>query len=326
MTDTTSGPTQAPSLVKVLAALAEVGEATAAAVAARAGLGYSTTTPKLRELEKAGQAEPFHAADRRTLWRLTEAGRTTLQAGPAVLDDAPVGPEAGGAGSIIDKQVALTRVEGAAGERAEPVDEESDERSEPADEETTAASAGGTDGDDTEEVASTPAEEEATSPAVSATDGVESIEPDTSPVPAGSGDATSEPQVSDDLAAPVSVDGPNGGESPADDPRPDGPDAEQPDSDASTDANSTSQAAPTSQRRAKGALRGAVVDILENHPDRQYKVGELCKLINQAEQESKMPKASAGAVANVLDKLAGAGVVVQTVVKPATFQLAPRED
>jgi DNA-binding MarR family transcriptional regulator len=65
----------APSVGKVLTALHRLGQATAAATAAEAGLGYSTTTPKLRTLENQGLAEPFHSQDGRTLWRLTGKGR-----------------------------------------------------------------------------------------------------------------------------------------------------------------------------------------------------------------------------------------------------------
>jgi DNA-binding MarR family transcriptional regulator len=75
-------------------------------------------------------------------------------------------------------------------------------------------------------------------------------------------------------------------------------------------------------RRAHGALRGAVAKILENNADQQYKVGQLCKLLNDAAVDAAMPAASAGAVANALHKLVTAGIAVQTVDRPATFQLA----
>ncbi|MEH0985882.1 MarR family winged helix-turn-helix transcriptional regulator [Micromonospora sp. CPCC 205556] len=75
-------------------------------------------------------------------------------------------------------------------------------------------------------------------------------------------------------------------------------------------------------RRSGGALRGAVLGILEAHPDRQYKTGELAKLIDAANGGSGAAKASAGAVANAAIKLVADGQAVQTVERPATFQLA----
>ncbi|MEU8607759.1 hypothetical protein AB0C29_07145 [Actinoplanes sp. NPDC048791] len=79
MADTTPGiPGSEPahSAFRVLAALADLGEATAAAIAQHAGLAYSTVTPKLRAWETSGHAEKYrHAATNQTLWRLTPAGR-----------------------------------------------------------------------------------------------------------------------------------------------------------------------------------------------------------------------------------------------------------
>ena len=70
----------AHSAIKVLAALAELGAASAAAVAEHAGLGYSTTTPKLRAWETSGQAERVRTDDGHTLWRLTPAGHAATAA------------------------------------------------------------------------------------------------------------------------------------------------------------------------------------------------------------------------------------------------------
>lgn len=66
-----------------------------------------------------------------------------------------------------------------------------------------------------------------------------------------------------------------------------------------------------------------MLDVLEAHPDRAYKTSELCKLIDAANAGTDAKKASAGAVNNALFKLVAAGKAVQTVDKPATFQLAP---
>jgi DNA-binding MarR family transcriptional regulator len=78
MTDEPTDPPPANSAFRVLAALADLGEATAAAIAEKAGLGYSTVTPKLRAWEDAGQAEMYHNEHTsQRLWRLTEAGMAT---------------------------------------------------------------------------------------------------------------------------------------------------------------------------------------------------------------------------------------------------------
>jgi hypothetical protein len=74
-------------------------------------------------------------------------------------------------------------------------------------------------------------------------------------------------------------------------------------------------------RRPGGSLRGAVLDILEAHPDRQFKTGQLCKLLDAAADPGAR-KASAGAVYNALLKLAAGGRAIQVVERPATFQLA----
>src|SRR6266511_2051182 len=75
-------------------------------------------------------------------------------------------------------------------------------------------------------------------------------------------------------------------------------------------------------RRPSGSLRGAILDVLEADPGRQYKVGELCKLIDRASEGSGYVNVGAGAVFNAVIKLVGEHRVMQTVDKPATFQIA----
>ncbi|MFI7543785.1 hypothetical protein [Actinoplanes sp. NPDC049599] len=84
-----AGPEPAHSAFRVLAGLADLGEATAAAIAQHAGLAYSTVTPKLRAWETSGHAQKYrHAATNQTLWRLTPAGR----AATGVQSDDPAPP------------------------------------------------------------------------------------------------------------------------------------------------------------------------------------------------------------------------------------------
>jgi len=97
MTDNQPTATEpAHSAFLVLAALDELGEATAATIAARCGLGYSTTTPKLRTWEHTGQAERFRNDNNQTMWRLTAAGRAAASSrtgtGPPLPTPAPDTP------------------------------------------------------------------------------------------------------------------------------------------------------------------------------------------------------------------------------------------
>ncbi|MDH6466057.1 DNA-binding MarR family transcriptional regulator [Micromonospora sp. A200] len=249
MTDTPSETVPAHSAFKVLAALAELGEATAATVAEHAGLGYSTTTPKLRAWEGSGQAERFRTDDGRTLWRLTDAGRAataTPQPTTAAPDPAAAPPEA----------------------------------------------------------AQEPSQDGDAHPAAQAAD-----------TPANPG-APAPPQTDPDAQAVPEPDGTPAGDPPAD-PSPSTP----------SDCPDAGGAAPTGSsggsRRIGGSLRGAILDILEAHPDRAYKTGELCRLIDAANVGTGAAKASAGAVANAATKLVADGQAVQTVERPATYQLAP---
>jgi hypothetical protein len=247
MTNAVTHPPLAPIVAKVLTALADLGEATAAAIADHAGIGYSTTTPKLRTLEDAALAERFRV-ESRTLWRITDAGRTAIKTSPG--GDTPADP--------TSDEPALTEPPAVAtGDAAGDV-----------------ASANPDSTDDT------------TSPAASPNG------------PVAAGDVS--PPPSNDVE-PTSN--------------------EEPDSAGAAEPSGT--AGQTRRRRAGGSLRGAVLDVLEAHPDRQYKTGELCRLVDAGNAGSGAAKASAGAAANALSKLIVAGKVVQTVERPATYQLAP---
>ncbi|MBM0226130.1 MarR family transcriptional regulator [Micromonospora sp. ATA51] len=262
MTDTSQETRPAHSAIKVLAALAELGEATAAAVAEVAGLGYSTTTPKLRAWEESGQAERFRTDDGRTLWRLTAAGRaataTSRESGGRTPAD-PVTP-----GPTVER---------------ETPDEQS------------------RDGDDLSAV-------DLGDPGTSIDEHTERVGTDLEP-------ATVE------TTTPTSTEADSAGEPPV------GSTPGQETASFDTVDATRVEARPAKTRRAGGSLRGAILDILEAHPDRQYKTGELCKLIDAANAGSGAAKASPGAVVNAATKLVAAGTAMQTVERPATFQLAP---
>ncbi|MER7894293.1 MarR family transcriptional regulator [Micromonospora sp. NPDC094482] len=269
MTDT-PGPTPAHTTCKVLAALGELGEATASAVAERAGLGYSTTTAKLRAWEQTGQTEKLPADGNRTVWRLTAAGRTTTATSglpplPDAVADTPVDEPAlstADPGVPVDAGPALDQD----GERPVPPGE--------------------------------PADDELPGPTSDAC-----AAPSTS-----RGDGEQPPPAQADQDGQQADPGPG-------------------DTGAAADADPVSEVPWMGNgRRAKGSLRAAVLDILEAHPDRQYKTGELSKLIDAANAGTSARKASAGAVHNAAVKLVAAGTAVQTVERPATFQLAPAAD
>ncbi|MEU4677917.1 helix-turn-helix domain-containing protein [Micromonospora sp. NPDC023737] len=253
-------PVPTHAMFNVLAALAELGEATAAEVADKAGLAYSTATAKLRALQHTGQAESIRTEDKRAVWQLTDAGRTTVGTGHSPLPvhdtDTDVPPEA--------------PAQATADHPAEDADATYEERTPPQPEDPTPTAPSAS--------AQTPAASNDTPDESAAAADADSGHP-----VAASEDATS------DTAAPA-------------------------------DEAGTSAAGG---RRIKGSLRGAVLDILEAHPERAYKTSELCRLIDAANAGADAKKASAGAVVNAADKLVGDGRAVRTVEKPATFQLAP---
>ncbi|MFE9206627.1 MarR family transcriptional regulator [Micromonospora sp. NPDC007230] len=277
MTDATQ-PVPAHTMFTVLAALSELGEATATAVAEHAGLGYSTATAKLRAWEKTGQAERFRSDDNRAMWRLTETGRTTTATPPSTQGAADTPP----GGTAV-----------ATSDTATPTDPPSTVDRPERDGEPPVPAARDTD---------------SASPALASTGGApapldtvtSSSSGDEQP---SSGEAGHDRQQSDAAPDDAETEAEAGGESNSD-----------PQGQAAATGNS---------RRVKGSLRGAVLDILEAHPDRQYKTSELCKLIDAANAGSGARKASQGAVYNAAIKLAAAGTAMQTVERPATFQLAP---
>lgn len=279
MTDATQ-PVPAHTMFTVLAALSELGEATATAVAEHAGLGYSTATAKLRAWEKTGQAERFRSDDNRAMWRLTDTGRTTTATPPSTQEAADTLPS--GTPVATSDTATTTDPLGSPG-----VPEQDSEPPVPADQDTDGAS-----------------------PALASADGA--------PAPL---DTVTSSGVGDEQ--PPSREA--GHDRQQSDAVPDDAEAEG-EGEGGSNADPQAKAAATgSGRRVKGSLRGAVLDIFEAHPDRQYKTSELCKLIDAANAGSGARKASQGAVYNAAIKLVAAGTLVQTVERPATFQLAPND-
>jgi DNA-binding SARP family transcriptional activator len=94
---------------RVLAALADLGDVTAAAIAAQLGLPYPAATARLVQWEHTGHAETIRTHTGRTLWRLTTTGRDALaRFGPApVTDPANTDPD-----PVADQPVSGTRTSG----------------------------------------------------------------------------------------------------------------------------------------------------------------------------------------------------------------------
>jgi hypothetical protein len=143
------------------------------------------------------------------------------------------------------------------------------------------------------------------------TTGDDTVADDAAPVPAPDQDAHATPAV-DQPASEPAADPDSGVRSTVD---------------TTTTAGAAAPAAddsgPTAQtpRRAGGTLDGAVLDVLEANPEQGFKVSELCKLINQANEGQEVAKASPGAVVLAAQRLVRKGKAVLAVEKPATFQL-----
>ncbi|KKK06922.1 hypothetical protein [Micromonospora sp. HK10] len=319
-TDTAVPAPLAPSVAKVLAALHRLGEATAATIATEAGLGYSTTTPKLRTLQTAGLAEATRSDTGGSLWRLTDTGRahteqgdhgqpapepatrdtdtpsTTAQHGPRGDDTQDTGEAAGQ--DHDQRPAAEIPADGqpdAAQNSASPAHGNAD-----------AAPDEAADAEDTETGLGDYSARSTAEPEVPVT--TDDTDPATGPTPA----------LNEADLGPATPGGPPAGS--ATDGTTGGPATEAPAAPPATEAAGEAAQAPT--RRASGSLRGAVLDILEANPGQHYKVSELCKLVDRANEGTGAKKASAGAVHNAAVKLVGTGRVVLAAEKPVTFALA----
>jgi len=296
--------------------------ATAADVATAAGVAYSTTNKKLRVLKDAGRAESFDSPDKRTLWRLTTAGQASpVSAAPQQTDPAP---------EPVAEPVSHTMSADDAGTVDGGPDAEAPQTAtlQPAD-----------NGAPTVEAALTPAGAadpttgpgtESDLPGDPGPDAELDAEPDAAPADPP-GDATTGAAATDGV--PPDHTDPTGNADPGDTAQP----AEQPATQPATQPAPGPARSPrrtrtqtttggdgtsATTRRAGGSLRGAILDVLEANPDRQYKVGELCKAIDEVSAGAGYVKVGAGAVFNAVVKLVGEHRVVQTVERPATFQLA----
>ncbi|MEU7800712.1 hypothetical protein AB0B10_15715 [Micromonospora arborensis] len=300
--DNPTDQTAAPSaLDKVAAALAALGQDTAAAIAQRAGVGYSTATKRLRTLAEAGQAEPLRADDGPTLWRHLPNTTTSTDS-----DD----PPATTTDARRDPPPALT--DDNADEAHGP-----DDAPEPAEEANTASAAR----PDDESTSLQPDDERRPTPDSDAGPALQDppAKPDNVP------DAPTTTHAEADEASPADAENPPAAD--ASGQADSAPSLDPAGSDDTAAPSSPSEAAKASgggkPRRSKGSLRGAILDVLEAHPGQPFKTSQLCKAIDQANVGTDSARASAGAVVNAVHKLVTDGVAVQVAERPATFQLAP---
>jgi len=293
----TTGKTDAAAEA-VAAAIGRLGQATAAAIAAEADVPYSTTNKKLRILKETGRAETFDGPDNHTLWRLTNtvgtADNRTGQPDPDGSQAAATAPPA--AQAAAGPHVTVVPAE-LFGQLTDEPSRSAEPRSEPTDATADAATMADAGDQMVEAIDGT-----AGQPVVVPADGVE-------------------PGPDDDSATAVQNDGPAGPPDGAADIDEAGDNTR--DNTGDDGSDQPAKQAPRAAKRAGGTLRGAIFDILEANPDRQYKVGELCKVIDAANAGTGAAKASQGAVANALDTLSRKGTVTRTVDRPATFQLTP---
>jgi hypothetical protein len=275
--------------------------ATPADIATTAGVAYSTTNKKLRALREAGRAESFDSPDKRTLWRLTTAGQTGAATEPEPVEPA-AGTEPGPAAAEPAPRTGPTPDDGDPGV------------AEAGDEKTDAAPAG------EDEPADEPADDGAAAG-------------DAPPIPAAAADPAPEPTVQPDGAGPQdgqadppdtdTADGAaDGGAGAGGTAKPATPSGARARRTTRQTAPSDADGTPGTSRRAGGTLRGAILDILEANPDQQYKVAALCKAIDAANAGTGTARASQGAVYNAVVKLVADRRAVQTVDRPATFQIA----
>ncbi|TQS42833.1 hypothetical protein [Cryptosporangium phraense] len=270
---------------RIWAALARLGQATAGELAAAADVGYSTTSPKLRSLLEDGLAER-REDNGRISWSITTAGRTRAP-GPTTpaTDEAADDPEA------EPHRTAATCAP--TGDSSRPFAAPHDTRER----------------DKTIVAPELPAAElPPAAPATDASPSVPSPTPAPNTFPSPSRPSSSRPNTADGQKELTT-----GHKTAA--------------LDAATSAATPPEAlkaTSTVSKRAKGALTAEVFEVLKSSPDAALKVGEVSRLVDQAAQAAGLglPPASPGAVVLALDRLVDAGRAVQTLARPATYQLA----
>jgi hypothetical protein len=273
-----------PVLQNIIDVIGRLGDATAGVIAETAQVPYSTTTPKLRQLEQEGRAERFRVKGQQR-WRLVSAATSDTD---APTTDSPTVDR-----STVDRP--------SAGHTA---DVPSDLATDPDTADPHAQRQGDTDARD----------------GVASSAAVDTALDDVPDAARGHAGATADRHS--DLAVPADPPPPVDpvSQSAEPDARPI-PDAVSSADRSSTDPADSEAAPPATGRRPKGALRSAILQVLQEHPQTALKVREVCKLVDQASAGSADKKAGDGAVVNALERLARDGVITRHETRPATFQV-----
>ncbi|MET7398038.1 MarR family winged helix-turn-helix transcriptional regulator [Dactylosporangium sp. NPDC005572] len=289
---------------QIIGALAELREETAGNLATHLGIAYPTITPKLRKLNAAGLAESTKADNRQTVWRLTDTGQelaATLNAPAAGSDTEAITATA--VGAAVPTPPAGTDQNTAAGTDPQINSEAPDQPDMPVQEQH--PSAGGTDtltiGTDADGAG--PDDQPPAAADISAAAGTSSSDLTNAAAADGSDTAATAQADANAATRAGAAAGDDSGDA------------------GGADAAPGSLPGPRLKRRAPGDLDRSILAILQPNPGQVYKVGELCKLINNAERGTGLPKASPGAVVLAAQRLVARKQVVLAVEKPASFQL-----
>ncbi|BFU47719.1 hypothetical protein [Krasilnikovia sp. MM14-A1004] len=294
MTETT--PPAATAAQRIVAAMWTLDRpATPKQIQEAAGVGYSTVSPVLRRLLAASQAVKSEGSDGSTLWHIVTDIPSTL------------GPANGDATSAAPEQPNPTAGEPPTDDGAVP------ENSSPTDDPRAEATSDHAD----------------SHPDLTGTHSALSNQsPETLPTPDGTRLPTGAPD-SDHHPAPATAEPAEPEPKPDADPKPAAehesvgsnsgtPDV--PDPDAPATRTTRAYRKPVKPRRPKGALRAAILAALTDNPDRAFRVGEMCKIIDGADRDGMFSKAGPGAVVNALDKLANDGHALRVSEAPASYQ------
>jgi hypothetical protein len=264
--------------------------ATARQIGQAAAVGYSTVSPVLRHLLAARQAVKSEGADGSTLWQLDPDNATISTTAD---HDAGTGPRPQNLAASDEPRPGDTTP----GDSPE-ITEHDHGPGEAADCDTVVAGiAQGPDNNPDPEAL--PATEGIDSPG-RITDAEESA--DTAPaepvVAEPKPDVAAEPQVAE----------------------PDSDTENTSDGDTSSTKATRSYRRPVKPRRPKGALRAAIHAALADEPERAFRVGDMCKIIDVADADGEFNKAGPGAVVNALDKLTTDGHATRVCEAPASYQ------
>lgn len=273
--------------------MTDLGPATAAQIAERVGMAYSTVTPKLRALAADGRAERVTEANV-TRWRVTDqAAATQTDPVTAAAGEPDLPPAAPSASPNTHHDDTPAHDETASETAEEGIDTASrTDRPAPAADGAPTSTSGPTDRDGDDTPPGQPTGPRDTIPGDS-DDTIDHPSPhDTADKPQ---QATSGSAEDDRPAGSVTT-------ARADDAGHDGASGQRP----------RSASGSGRPRRAPGELTQAALDILQANPDTGYKVRQLSKLLDGASQ---------GALSNALKKLADNGTISQT--EPGFYRANP---